>query len=442
MKNKPQKSGAILLFLLSLCISCSSLLKREDYIPAKNEWTKADPKSALKEFPSGESGSFITVLEKATIGLFAGEKNISKLQDLAEENKSRLRFSASRELRSFFYMETPEGYYASEAEIIYLHILLGFYYAKKEQYEEALVEARYAANLLNGEWSAEGQFDDPTLRILLGVLWTACGEWQDAKIDFRAALRLSPKTGWLRQYAYSDQPPKEVLLVFGGAGPEPFMDPEANLNFVRGLRKLNFRFRGNRSELSWSDLDGNQDKLLLGPSTPNWYQRHLDRDNSMHEIIDDSKYFQLVTFSTAKQASILTAKITGSILVGTLIVGVGGGIAYLGAQANSGEAVGFGALIAISGVQLAAKMIDDAVATSREEFSKDLDVSSDYRFVRFLPEYVWLSFSKKSLRFPKIQDKKRQKDISVLTSFGKIPVTIGFYPDQIEEEKKSDVSNN
>ncbi|EMK01618.1 hypothetical protein LEP1GSC192_1322 [Leptospira sp. B5-022] len=429
-----RKLNTVLLLIISLCVSCSSLLKREDYAPAKKEWSNGNTKSALENFPSGERGTLITVLEKAIIGLFIQENDFSKLQDIAEENKSRLRFSASRELRSFFYLETPEGYYASEAEVIFLHILLGLYYAKKEQYEEALVEARYASNLLSGEWSAEGQFDDPNLRILLATLWTACGDWQEAKIDLKAALKLSPKSAWLRQYAYLDQAPKNIFLVFGGPGPEPFMDPETNLNFVRGLRKLNFKFMGERSELGWTDLDGNLDKLYLGPSTQNWYQRHLDRDNSIHEIIDDSKYFQLVTFSTTKQASILAAKVTGSILVGTVIVALGAGVTYLGAQANSSELGGAGILIAISGIKLAAQMIDSSIQTSKKEFAEDIDVSSNYRYVRFLPEYLWFGSSKTNLRFPKIRDKQSGKEVLQIPSFGKIPVTLGYYPDIKKED--------
>ncbi|MEI1278453.1 hypothetical protein V6Z05_09020 [Leptospira venezuelensis] len=429
MAKNFRKLGSILLLLLSFCVSCSSLLKREDYAPAKKEWAKGNPKSALESFPSREKGTFITALEKAILGFYTQENDISKLQDIAEENKSRLRFSASRELRSFFYSETPEGYYASEAEVIFLHILLGLYYAKKEQYEEALVEARYASNLLNGEWSAEGQFDDPNLRILLASLWTACGDWQEAKVDLRAALRLSPKSGWLRQYAYSEQAPQNIFLVFGGPGPEPFMDPETNLNLVRGLRKLGFQFKGERSELSWVDLEGNQDKLHLSPSTQNWYQRHLDRDNSIHEIIDDSKYFQLVTLSTTKQASILAAKIAGSIAVGSVIVALGGGIMYLGLEIHSNEIGAIGLVIAISGVKLAAKWIDRSIQTSKKEFAEDIDISANYRYVRFLPEYLWFGSSKSNLRFPKIKEKQSGTEILQISTFGKIPVTFGFYPD-------------
>lgn len=428
MKNFP-RSGIVFVLFLSFCVSCSSLLKRENYITAKKEWAKGNPKSALEHFPSGERGTFITVLEKAIIGLFVQEKDFSRLKDIAEENKSRLRFSASRELRSFFYLETPEGYYASEAEVIFLHILLGFYYAKNEQYDDALVEARYASNLLSGEWSAEGQFDDPNLRILLASLWTACGDWQEAKVDLRAALRLSPKSSWLRQYAFSEQAPKNIFLVLGGPGPEPFMDSETNLNFVRGLRKLGFQFQGEKSELSWIDLEGNRDKLYTGPSTQNWYQRHLDRDNSIHEVIEDSKYFQLVTLSTTKQASILAAKVTGSILTGAVIVALGAGVTYLGVQANSSEIGGAGVIIAISGIKLAAEMIDNSIQTSRKEFSEDLDISSNYRYVRFLPEYLWFGASNGNLRFPKIKEKQSGKEVVKTTSFGKIPVTLGFYPD-------------
>ncbi|TGL60207.1 hypothetical protein EHQ58_06820 [Leptospira ognonensis] len=217
-------------FLIISLLNCKSLLVRKDYQGAKDAWADTNPELAFERFPSGESGQFITTLEKAHIGFLKDKFDYSDLAELAETSKERLRFSASRELRSFFYLETGEGYYASEAEIIYMHILLGLYFARDKQFEKAAIEARYAGNLLSGEWSAEGQFDDPTLRVLLASLWLSCGNWEEARVDFKKASILAPENKNLRSLSNMKVAPAGFTLIFGGPGAEPVIKTKPNLN--------------------------------------------------------------------------------------------------------------------------------------------------------------------------------------------------------------------
>ena len=48
-------------------------------------------------------------------------------------------------LKHFFYLETPEGYYASEHEVIWLHMLLSWGYSMQGKYDKAYVEAKKSA---------------------------------------------------------------------------------------------------------------------------------------------------------------------------------------------------------------------------------------------------------------------------------------------------------
>ncbi|MDV4198085.1 hypothetical protein Q3365_24480, partial [Salmonella enterica subsp. enterica serovar 1,4,5,12:i:-] len=68
--------------------------------------------------------------------------------------------------------------------------------------------------------------------------------------------------------------------------------------------------------------------LVLEKDTLGWYERHLIRDNEISELIQDSKYFQLVSASALKEGTKGTVKVTGAILAGTAIVALGAGVVY------------------------------------------------------------------------------------------------------------------
>ncbi|MCW7471535.1 hypothetical protein [Leptospira kanakyensis] len=415
--------------LLLLCIQCTSIAKRQEYEDSLRAYKKADLEKTITYLPTEERKGFIGILERAHLGFLKGETNYKALEKLAEDSKERLRFSASRSLKSFFYMETEEGYYASEAEIIYLHILLGLYYVKAGEYEKGKIQARYAGNLLSGEWSAEGQFDDPTLRLLLASLWLSTGSIEEARVDFRKANQLKPQSGILRTMAnerFSEK--EEFILVFGGPGAEPEMDPSVNLNFIRGLRNLKFRQTGKQSPLTIVD-GGNKTQLVLEKDTLGWYERHLTRDNEISELIQDSKYFQLVSATALKEGTKGTVKITGAVLASATIVAFGAGLVYLGAEANSGDLSALGVIIIVSGFKLGAEWVATSYDDARRNMKKDLDISDEYRYVRFFPEYVWMGKSKSALVSPKLQMHPETLPYTLSPAMGKIKVRFGFFPD-------------
>ncbi|MCW7493033.1 hypothetical protein ND861_11685 [Leptospira sp. 2 VSF19] len=415
-------------FLL-LCIQCTSIAKRQEYEDSLRAYKKANLENAIDYLPTKEKKGFIGILERAHLGFLKGETNYKKLEQLANDSKERLRFSASRSLKSFFYMETEEGYYASEAEIIYLHILLGLYYVRAGEYEKGKIQARYAGNLLSGEWSAEGQFDDPTLRLLLASLWLSTGSIEEAKVDFRRASQQKPQSAALRSLAnerFSGN--EEFILIFGGPGAEPEMDPSVNLNFIRGLRNLKFRLSGKQSQLSLVD-GGTKTPLVLEKDTLIWYERHLTRDNAISELIEDSKYFQLVSASALKEGTKGTVKVTGAILASATIVAFGAGVVYLGAEANSGQAIGMGFVIIGYGFKLGADWIETSYDDARRNMRKDLDISDEYRYVRFFPEYVWMGKSRSNLVSPKLQMNPDNLPYTLSPAMGKVKVRFGFFPD-------------
>lgn len=418
------------LFVLTLfCIQCTSIAKRQEYEDSLRAYKKANLEKAIEYLPTEERKGFIAVLERTHLGFLKGGSDYKHLERIAEESKERLRFSASRSLKSFFYMETEEGYYASEAEIIYLHILLGLYYVRAGDYEKGKIQARYAGNLLSGEWSAEGQFDDPTLRLLLASLWLSTGSVEEARVDFRKASQLKPQSAALRAMANERYNPEgEFILIFGGPGAEPEMDPSAHLNFIRGLRNLKFRQTGKQSQLTLTDESG-KTPLILEKDTLGWYERHLIRDNEISELIQDSKYFQLVSASALKEGTKGTVKVTGAILASTAIVAVGAGIVYGGAEIQSSELSGIGIAIMIAGFKLGAEWIETSYDDARRNIRKDLDISDEYRYVRFFPEYVWLGKSKSTLSNPKLTMNQETLPYSLSPAMGRIKVRFGFFPD-------------
>ena len=97
---------------------------------------------AVKLLPNSEGTTFIRSMETTYLQLIQGKPEIDGLIKYANKIENRLRYSASREIKTFFYLETPEGYYASEHEIIWMHMLLSWGYSLREEYEKAYIEAK------------------------------------------------------------------------------------------------------------------------------------------------------------------------------------------------------------------------------------------------------------------------------------------------------------
>lgn len=396
-------STLITLALLLAGTGCSqtSLLTKHDYQKSQASFIKGDANEALLDLPRGaEEGTFIKAMESSYLNLIQGKAEIKPLQTQAKILESRVRYHVSREAKTFFYLQTPEDYYASEHEVIWLHMLLSWDYSLKGQYENACVEARIAGSLLSLPWSPVGHFDDPTMRLFLASLWTMCGEWQEAQVDLRAAWVMDNRLTWAKELAKREHAPAHLFVVLGGPGPEPIWSPEFTLNPLRSERKVSFKLRGQKSALTLADRSGLLIQAHLSPDASKWYERHVARESELHELIVDSAYGGNAAISGAVAA----AKITSTTGLG-LGVGIGGSIlgaavVYWGAQGSSGDVMVVGLGIIAASIKEGMAISQRGYAESTSELSQKLDPSERYRFVRYLPEYLWMGWSDQAIAYP------------------------------------------
>jgi len=376
------------------------MLKRNDYEPSLRALSSNAPEQALAEFPKGEEGGFITSSEKAYLGLVAAKPEIIELQKHAAAIEQRIRFDVSDELHHFFYVETRDGYYASEHEVIWRHLMMGWAYCLRGEYDDAAVEARKSANLLSAPGGSEGHFDDPVLRIFLASIWAMCGMWGDAAVDFRVAADMDESLVWARELGNMKQPPRHLAFVLGGIGPNTYWDPRKDFNLMRGLRHVGFQYTGLRSSGHFIDAEGRRIEACLSPGSEPWYARHWRRNNAINDLITDSQYFNRMLGSSSLMAAKVGAGVGAGIGICALAVGGGAGIAYLGALAKSGELVAVGVVVAIAGPIAGYHHASETTSDAVDGFKEDMDTSECYRFVRFLPEYIWVGWSNEELKYP------------------------------------------
>jgi hypothetical protein len=180
-------------FSLSACTS-QTLIRNKDYSDSVLAFKSGQPEDALQFFPKQEDGGFITTIEKSWLRLWTHKsedpkKLLQLSQSLDERNFTRI----SRETEYFFYSETEEGYIPAEHEVIILHLLAATYFIKEEKWDSARVEAKRATFFIQSYVKDVDKvaFDDPALRLWLGSLWAALGEWEEAKVDFRRASTMT-----------------------------------------------------------------------------------------------------------------------------------------------------------------------------------------------------------------------------------------------------------
>jgi len=381
-------------FLIFLNLfNCSTVLhKKSDYNRTREYLLNNNPGEAVLNLPSLEKSSFITVVEKTYINLLSGKAEIKELISYQRKIESRIRYGVKREFNNFFYLETPEGYYASEHEIIWVHYLLSWGYSLQGEYDKALIEVKKGNNLLSGEITQEGKFEDPLMRIFQGVLYAMAGSWEDSRIDFKYAYNLDKSLVWALELSKLEDEPSNLIVILNGGGTEPFWDPSLEFNPVRGIRTLNFIGKGQYSKLVLLSDKNEKIPLYLTPKSDNWYKRHFTRDTELHDIIKDSKYSQEVLGSIVKG----TVVSTGGVVLGSVIVvgsvGVGGGVIYLGFKSGSSDlatmGVVVGAAIIVKGFETGYEIILGSFDYSKKDLETNLDTSESYRFVRFLPEYL------------------------------------------------------
>jgi tetratricopeptide (TPR) repeat protein len=330
---------------------------------------------AVYFFPKKEH-SFITIMEKTYLNLLQGKVKIDQLQRIEKKISKQIRYKVSRELKSFFYLKTPKGYYPSEHEIIWMHFLLSWGYSLQKDYEAAQVEAKKATILLRSDFDGRGHFDDANLRIMLAMIWAMSGNWEEAQIDFRKAAKLNKSLTWARYLANLDKKPKNVFIILGGVGPEVFWKSGNNVDFT---------LQGKKSKLKY---------FYRSPDARYWYKRHLMRNNWITDFVDDIQFYNKAVATTALTTVRIAAVTTLGVVVIVSGVGVGAGIFYLGVKVGSGEVAGAGLIAGGAIIVKGADIISDGVKKSTRDHNKILDPSKTYRFVRYLPEYSWLSWGK------------------------------------------------
>lgn len=387
-----------MLLLLGSGCSQNSLLTRQDYQKSQQDFLRGDAEQALQDFPrKSESGTFITTMEQSYLSLIQGKPQIKGLQQQAEQLENRVRYHVSREARNFFYVQAPEDYYASEHEVIWLHFMLSWGYSLQGKYADACVEARIAGSLLSLPWSPAGHFDDPAMRLFLAGLWTMCGEWHEAQVDLRAAWFMDNSLAWARELAERSQPPPHLFMVLGGPGPEPVWNPGLTVNPLRSERQVSFTLRGRKSPLSITDQRGIAIETHRSPDARNWYERHLARESELHEMILDSAYGQKMAVSGALAGTGIAVTSGVGLLVGIGGTALGAAVIYFG---NSADALKLGLIIAAAGIDQGIKISRQGYQESTGRLKQDLDPAPGYRFVRYLPEYLWMGWSDRDIAYP------------------------------------------
>ena len=426
-----KKIISLVLALSLFNISCSSLNTKSTYYSSSSSLISGDIDAAIESLPTGEGNTFITIMEKTYLNLLKGNPEIDKLAGYAVKIDNQIRYKVSREAKSFFFVETPEGYYASEHEIIWMHFLLSWGYSLRGDFSKARVEVKKSAVLLSSRFSEEGRFDDAFMRVICGVLWNMCGEWDDARVDFRRALVLNPSMNWIRELINMETPPKNLALILGGIGYQPYWNPK-NDKFVRGYRDVDFKAMGNKSKLTLSIPGNIKLNLFITPDSSGWYKRHKTRSNEISDTIDDVKYAEKFSVSTAKMSTKIVYGVTGGLLIFGLIASLGAGVIALGVYAESSEAVGLGVAGIIyggyKGTDFASRTCKEATSTYRRE----MNPSDKYRYVRFLPEYSWLGWSNKIITTPLTINSgadTHSLSNSTVISNDKTNTITGYFPD-------------
>jgi len=255
-----------------------------------------------------------------------------------------------------------------------------------------------------------------------------CGDWREAQVDFRAAWVLDNRLAWARELSDREQAPANLFLVLGGPGPEPVWMPELKLNPLRSNRQISFKLRGQKSALTLIDRNGLTINTRLSPDASKWYERHLERESELHEVILDSAFGGKATASGA----IATSKITANAGLG-LLVGIGGtalGVAIAQVGKNE-DAITAGLSIAAASIAWGGKYTAASYRSSVREFKQDIDPSIHYRFVRYLPEYLWIGWSDQAITYPvELRTSSGSRTyIRQPSVIGPTSVTIAFVPD-------------
>lgn len=383
--NFKMKYGYFTLLIFSILMTaCTSrqIIRDSEYKHSEAAFKSGDTSQALELFPKKENGGFVTSIEKSWIALWNNEKNHDSLMKQSKTLDERNYTSILRETEYFFYSESEDGYIPAEHEIIIMHLINAMYFLKNQQWEQARVEARRSTFFLQNYFKEDqSHFDDPALRLWLAGIWAALGEWQEAQVDLRKTYELS-KNPALLPLIEMQRPPESLNIFFEGTGPRVVWREDVAIPEYRD--------------------ESSPPTAEIRFSTLPWFLRHEQRNSKIRSIVMNSnymaQYYELNTAVGAEKGIGLVA--SNSLRAAGLITGaviIGGGIYLLiqsGASSGSGDAVGyiFGAGF-IAGTALWEKgneISRNFERSSAESKQKGLENMRTYRFVRFMPSWIYL----------------------------------------------------
>lgn len=361
-----------------MCAACTSsrILKDRDYSAAVKAYRDNDPVKAQQKFPKGEAGGFITSVEKAWLDQARGEWRPDLLSKQVESIENRQPVYLSEEARILFDEEDEPRYLPAEYEIVVMHILHATHLLQTKKQEDARVELRRAALILEQQW------DDAGLRLWLAALWRANGDWEEARVDLRRANELQPHPQ-LKAWADQEEPPPQMNVHFVGTAPD--------IRWTSLHHKPDFQ-RSTASAPTYA----------VATSTERWFTRHREKDHVVREIAREGRHtvqtvgMETLTMTERTGAKALTWGIrTAGVATG---VAIGAGAIYLLAQgggAGGGKAIELAGWLAIGagvGIWKAGAELDHQMTRfiNKKSQEREEDLRS-YRLVRFLPEWIGLS---------------------------------------------------
>ncbi|MEE2657455.1 MAG: hypothetical protein VX733_03055 [Candidatus Latescibacterota bacterium] len=199
MTDPPRRSWGLyglLLLVLSVEFGCaaaytrliSSTLRRLEYRDYEGALAKLEKKSE-------ETDRLLYRLEKGLILHYAGGWSASNGQFERAERLIDKRYtrSASREIAALLTNDAIRPYRGEEFERTLIHYYRAMNYYKLGLNTDALVECR-KANLRLADFAAKAEYElsynnDAFLQYLTGAFYEAEGEWNDAYISYRDAIK-------------------------------------------------------------------------------------------------------------------------------------------------------------------------------------------------------------------------------------------------------------
>ena len=238
-----------------LAFSCAAPVKH--YVKVNQSLIQQDYASALTELQKNkgaykEKNAALYYLEEGLLHHFASNhqqstQSLAKAEGIMEELYTK---SISKQAASFLINDNTIPYRGEDFENALVNLFMALNYAEAGQWEDALVEARKVDNKLN---VINSRYDDDKknvykedafIRFLMGVLYEADGEVNDAFISYRKAEEI-----YSRDYANNYGVSAPNLLI------ENLLSTGKELGFTEEVAEIQISY----PEVKYMDLAQKKD---------------------------------------------------------------------------------------------------------------------------------------------------------------------------------------